>query len=62
VLVKRSRLFDCEHHLVAFHGVRNVGYIPAWRPGHGLSKIARLVDLYAIVRRCRSGSRQIAMR
>ncbi len=39
---------NCEHHLVAFHGVAHVGYIPN---GHGkvtgLSKLARLVDLYA---------------
>ncbi|WP_020669740.1 GTP cyclohydrolase I FolE [Amycolatopsis nigrescens] len=38
----------CEHHLVPFHGVAHVGYIPN---GHGkvtgLSKLARLVDLYA---------------
>src|ERR1700723_4233532 len=42
------RYCNREHHLVAFHGVAHVGYIP----GHdgrvtGLSKIARLVDLYA---------------
>jgi GTP cyclohydrolase I len=49
VLVKEIPLYStCEHHLVAFHGVAHVGYIP----GHdgrvtGLSKIARLVDLYA---------------
>jgi GTP cyclohydrolase I len=48
-LVKEIPLYStCEHHLVAFHGVAHVGYIP----GHdgrvpGLSKIARLVDLYA---------------
>src|ERR1700730_14637463 len=49
VWVKEIPLYStCEHHLVAFHGVAHVGYIP----GHdgrvtGLSKIARLVDLYA---------------
>jgi GTP cyclohydrolase I len=49
VLVKEIPLYStCEHHLVAFHGVAHVGYVP----GHdgrvtGLSKIARLVDLYA---------------
>jgi GTP cyclohydrolase I len=49
VLVKEIPLYStCEHHLVAFHGAAHVGYIP----GHdgrvtGLSKIARLVDLYA---------------
>ena len=49
VMIKEIPLYStCEHHLVAFHGVAHVGYIP----GHdgrvtGLSKIARLVDLYA---------------
>src|SRR5581483_740954 len=38
----------CEHHLAPFHGVAHVGYIPSV-DGRvtGLSKIARLVDLYA---------------
>ncbi|SFB08959.1 GTP cyclohydrolase I [Amycolatopsis marina] len=38
----------CEHHLVPFHGVAHVGYIPN-NQGKvtGLSKLARLVDLYA---------------
>ena len=38
----------CEHHLLPFNGVAHVGYIPGCN-GHvtGLSKIARLVDLYA---------------
>jgi GTP cyclohydrolase I len=38
----------CEHHLVPFHGVAHVGYIPN-ENGQitGLSKLARLVDLYA---------------
>src|SRR6202048_4481394 len=49
VLVKQIPLYStCEHHLVAFHGVAHVGYIPG-RDGRitGLSKIARLVDLCA---------------
>lgn len=39
---------NCEHHLVPFHGVAHVGYIPG-PSGRvtGLSKIARAVDLYA---------------
>jgi len=38
----------CEHHLLPFHGVAHVGYIPA-ESGKitGLSKLARLVDVYA---------------
>lgn len=38
----------CEHHLVPFHGIAHVGYIPG-EDGRitGLSKIARLVELYA---------------
>ncbi|BBZ47047.1 GTP cyclohydrolase I FolE [Mycobacterium parmense] len=49
VLVKEIPLYStCEHHLVSFHGVAHVGYIPG-SDGRvtGLSKIARLVDLYA---------------
>jgi GTP cyclohydrolase I len=39
---------SCEHHLVPFHGVAHVGYIPnAGGKVTGLSKLARLVDLYA---------------
>jgi GTP cyclohydrolase I len=49
VLVRDIELFSCcEHHLVPFHGVAHVGYIPA-AEGRitGLSKLARLVDVYA---------------
>jgi GTP cyclohydrolase I len=39
---------NCEHHLVPFHGVAHVGYIPNEHGKvTGLSKLARLVDLYA---------------
>ena len=37
---------QCEHHLTPFHGVAHVGYIPNGKIT-GLSKIARLVDVYA---------------
>src|SRR3954454_5951913 len=49
VLVKNIPMYStCEHHLVAFHGVAHVGYIPGV-DGRitGLSKLARVVDLYA---------------
>ncbi|HEX4726945.1 MAG TPA: GTP cyclohydrolase I FolE [Jatrophihabitans sp.] len=49
VLVKDIPLYStCEHHLVTWHGTAAVGYIPG-ADGRitGLSKLARLVDLYA---------------
>ena len=49
VLVKDIPMYStCEHHLVPFHGVAHVGYIPG-EDGRvtGLSKLARLVDIYA---------------
>jgi GTP cyclohydrolase IA len=49
VLIKQIPMYStCEHHLVSFHGVAHVGYIPG-EDGRvtGLSKIARLVDLYS---------------
>ncbi|GHD47109.1 GTP cyclohydrolase I FolE [Streptomyces galbus] len=49
VLVKDIEVFStCEHHLVPFRGVAHVGYIPsASGKITGLSKLARLVDVYA---------------
>jgi GTP cyclohydrolase I len=49
ILVKDIEVYStCEHHLVPFHGVAHVGYIPS-ADGRitGLSKLARLVDVYA---------------
>ena len=49
VLVKDIPLYStCEHHLVPWHGTAAVGYIPgADGKITGLSKLARVVDLYA---------------
>jgi GTP cyclohydrolase I len=49
VLVKDIEvLSSCEHHLVPFVGVAHVGYIPSVEGKiTGLSKLARLVDVYA---------------
>ena len=49
ILVRDIEVYStCEHHMVPFHGVAHVGYIPG-RNGRvaGLSKLARLVDVYA---------------
>jgi GTP cyclohydrolase IA len=49
VLVQDIEVYStCEHHLVPFHGVAHVGYIPGV-DGRitGLSKLARLVEVYA---------------
>ncbi|WP_010540147.1 GTP cyclohydrolase I FolE [Dietzia alimentaria] len=49
VLVRDIPIYStCEHHLVPFHGVAHIGYIPG-KSGAvtGLSKLARLVDLFA---------------
>lgn len=50
----RIQLYSlCEHHMLPFFGVAHVGYIPAAYSSHtptriiGLSKIARIVDMFA---------------
>lgn len=49
VMVKDIEVYStCEHHLLPFHGMAHVAYIPG--PHHrvaGLSKLARLVDVFA---------------
>jgi GTP cyclohydrolase I len=49
VLIRDIEVYStCEHHLVPFHGVAHVGYIPNERGQvTGLSKLARLVDVFA---------------
>jgi GTP cyclohydrolase I len=49
VLVRDIEMYSCcEHHLVPFHGLAHIGYIPsASGKITGLSKLARLVEVYA---------------
>jgi GTP cyclohydrolase I len=49
IIVRDIELYStCEHHLVPFHGVAHIGYIPS-KDGRvtGLSKLARLVEVFA---------------
>ena len=48
VLIKSIPLYSmCEHHMLPFAGVAHVAYIPKGGRIVGLSKIARIVDIYS---------------
>lgn len=47
VLVQNIEFYSlCEHHLLPFFGVAHIGYLPQGKV-LGLSKLARIVDMYA---------------
>ncbi|MCP5922254.1 GTP cyclohydrolase I, partial [Klebsiella pneumoniae] len=47
VLVKNIELYSlCEHHMLPFIGKAHVAYLPNGKV-LGLSKVARIVDMYA---------------
>lgn len=48
ILVKDIPLYSfCEHHLLPFYGKAHVAYIPRQGKVTGLSKLARVVDVYS---------------
>lgn len=48
VLLRHIELYSmCEHHMLPFFGVAHVAYIPAGDRVIGISKLARLVEIYA---------------
>ena len=47
VLVQNIEFYSlCEHHILPFHGIAHVGYLPNGQV-LGLSKFARIVDMFA---------------
>ena len=56
VIVKDIDFYSlCEHHMLPFFGRVHVAYVPNGKVV-GLSKIPRLVEMFAAASRCRSGS------
>jgi GTP cyclohydrolase I len=48
VVLKNIELYSmCEHHMLPFYGTAHVAYVPSKGKVVGISKLARLVDLYA---------------
>ena len=48
VVVRDIELYSlCEHHLLPFFGRCHIGYLPKGNTVFGVSKFARLVDMYA---------------
>jgi len=57
IMVRDIELYSlCEHHMLPFFGKAHIAYIPNGKIV-GLSKIPRLVDVFAAGCRCRNGSR-----